>query len=59
VDGLRKIGRTVAIMVLILAGTILLVSGLSAGAPEMQSLLGLAALLGALGLVVTWFWPTS
>jgi hypothetical protein len=59
VQGIRKIGRAIMIVVLALAGSFLLIEGMRSGAPVMPVLLGLGALLGAFGLVATWFFPTS
>ena len=58
-QGIRKIGRTLAIVAFALAGAILLADGFSGNTDTTQILLGIVAWLGAFGLLATWFWPTS
>ena len=51
-QGLRKILRTLAIVVLPVVGMVILY-GSSSG---MEAAIGLALILFALGLIATWFW---
>ena len=57
-QGIRKIGRVLAIVALALAGAILLSDGLAGNPDTTQILLGIVAWLGAFGLLATWFCPT-
>jgi hypothetical protein len=59
VTGLRKIGRMAAIVLLVLVAPFLLWEGLHSSAPAWPLLLATGAVLGAAGLVATWFFPTS
>jgi hypothetical protein len=59
VQGLRKIGRMAAIVLLVLAAPALFWEGLHSSAPAWPMLLAAGAMFGAIGLIATWFFPTS
>ena len=54
--GLRKISRAVAIVALVMLSCWLFIDAAVRGPGEYQLLLAAVLLIGAAGLVATWFW---